>query len=90
MNYAIAGVAILPLILGVVEFAKQFGLKGKGATLLSVILGIVFGGLVYAFQEGMIPEAAAPWIQLGVFALAFGLAASGLYDLGKRWSGNGK
>jgi hypothetical protein len=87
MDFAIAGVAIIPLVLGIVEFAKKFGVEGKGSLALVVILGFVFSGLAYAFDQGLIPEVATPWISLVVVALAGGLAAAGLYDLGKRFAG---
>ena len=88
MEFAIAGVAIIPLVLGLVEFAKKLGLKGNGSLVLSVALGFVFSGVVYAIQSGVIPEAAAPYINLVIVALSGGLGAAGLYDLGKKWSSN--
>lgn len=89
MDFAIAGVAIIPLVLGLVEFAKKFGVGGNAALALSVFLGILFSGLAYAFDQNMISEAAQPWVMLAVVALSGGLGAAGLYDLGKRFSGNG-
>ena len=89
MEFAIAGVAIIPLVLGLVEFAKKLGLKGNGSLVLSVALGFVFSGVVYAIQSGLVPDAAVPWISLVIVALSGGLGAAGLYDLGKKWSGNG-
>ena len=86
MEFAIAGVAIIPLVLGLVEFAKKLGLKGNGSLVLSVALGFVFSGVVYAIQSGVIPAAAAPYINLVIVALSGGLGAAGLYDLGKKWS----
>jgi len=88
MEFAIAGVAIIPLVLGLVEFAKKLGVNGNASLVLSVALGFVLSGVVYAVQGGLIPEAAAPWINLVIVALSGGLGAAGLYDLGKKWSGD--
>lgn len=84
MDYAISGIAVLPLILGLVEFGKKLGVKGNGSTVLALVLGVFFASLYMAMQQGLIPEVALPWISVGVFGLAGGLAAAGLYDLGKR------
>ena len=89
MEFAIAGVAIIPLVLGLVEFAKKLGVNGNASMALSVALGFVFSGIVYAVQSGLLPDAAVPWINLVIVALSGGLGAAGLYDLGKKWSGNG-
>lgn len=83
-SMAIAGVAILPLILGLVEFAKKFGLQGNGCVALAMVLGIVFAGLGYAIESGALPEGAMFWVNMGVVGLSVGLASAGLYDLGKR------
>ena len=64
-----------------------FGVNGNASLVLSVALGFVLSGVVYAVQGGLIPEAAAPWINLVIVALSGGLGAAGLYDLGKKWSG---
>ena len=86
MDFTLAGVALIPLVLGLVEFAKKLGISGNASLVLSVALGFVFSGVVYAVQGGLIPDAAAPWINLVIVALSGGLGAAGLYDLGKKWS----
>ena len=88
MEFAIAGVAIIPLVLGLVEFAKKLGVNGNGSLVLSVALGFVLSGVVYAIQTGIIPPEAEPYITLVIVALSGGLGAAGLYDLGKKWSGS--
>lgn len=85
MLYMIAGVPIMALVLGIVEFAKKFGLNGNSSIALAAILGTVFGGLVYAIEQSLIPAVWLPWIGIPVFGLSFGLAAAGFYDLGKRF-----
>lgn len=86
MDFAIAGVAIIPLVLGLVEFAKKLGINGNASLVLSVALGFVFSGIVYAVQSGLLPDAVVPWVNLVIVALSGGLGAAGLYDLGKKWS----
>ena len=84
MEYMIAGVPVMALILGLVQFAKKFGVSGNNSVALSMGLDVVFGGMVYAIEENLIPAAWLPWVGIPVFALSVGLAAAGLYDLGKR------
>ena len=86
MEFAIAGVAIIPMVLGLVEFAKKLGVNGNASLVLSIVLGFLFSGVVYAVQSGIIPDAAVPYINLVVVALSGGLGAAGLYDLGKKWT----
>ena len=85
-SFAVAGVAIIPLVLGLVEFAKKLGVNGNASLVLSVALGFVFSGVVYAMQSGLVSEAAALWVNLVIVALSGGLGAAGLYDLGKKWT----
>ena len=82
-NLAIGGVLVMPLILGLVQFAKKFGLDGIWNIILAVVLGIFFGGVAFGIDEGLIAEGWVPYIQWVVFALSVGLGSSGLYDMGK-------
>lgn len=84
MNYTLAGVAVVPLVLGIVEFMKDYGVTGRWSRLLAVVLGIIFGFGVYADAQGMIPEVVKPWVYATAFALSMGLAIPGLYDYSKR------
>jgi len=66
-------VSLLPAILGLVNFVKEFGLSGKWLTLAAMAIGIL-SAVAYA----LVPP--------GVFQIAFdgivlGLAAAGLYDI---------
>lgn len=85
MEFSIAGVFIMPLVLGLVEFLKKFGVDGEYSTLAAALLGMFFGGLLYAMEQNLIPAVALPWIGVVVFGLAFGMSASGFYALGKRF-----
>jgi len=78
--FDIDGISIILLIVGLVELVKKFGVEGNKLTAISVVVGIVVG--VGFKLYSMIP-AAAPWIEVAVVGLAFGLAATGLYDLAK-------
>lgn len=84
MDFSIAGISIALLIVGIVEAAKQFGVKGKSSMALAVGLGVLFVGLAQALAQGVIPPAVVPWVELGVTALAGGLAAMGYYDFARR------
>lgn len=67
------GVALVPLIVGLVEVAKQVGLPSRLAPALSVLLGICAG---FALETSGAAEAL-------VTGLMLGLSASGLYSAGK-------
>lgn len=79
-------VLIIGMILGLVEFAKQLGVDGRSSLVLSVILGIVLG-VGYQIAEAM-PATFADWFSVVIFSVLFGLTASGLYDVGKKFSGS--
>lgn len=78
-------VLLLLLVMGLVEFAKKFGLKGNAVIALSMGLGVVFG-LLYQIATLGVPLDFAGWFMYVVFGLVFGLAVSGLWDLGKRFT----
>jgi hypothetical protein len=82
---AIGGVALIPLIIGLVEFAKTQGLQGRQRLmLLAFILGIVFGGIAQAIGEGLIAAVWLGWVRVIVVAIGGAIAACaamGLYDL---------
>jgi hypothetical protein len=66
-------IALLPAILGLVNFCKALGAEGKVLTVISMAIGVVLALL-------------AQLLPLGIFqtifnGLVIGLAASGLFDL---------
>ncbi len=70
------------MILGLVEFAKKFGLQGNGCVVMSAVLGLFFGTI---FQLSIaIPQSPLEWLAITVYSLLFGLSVSGFYDLAKR------
>ena len=80
MDYTIGGIAVAALIFGIVEAAKEFGVSGNGSRILALGLGVFFVGLAQAVSQEMIPGDWLPYIEVGVVALAGGLAAMGYYD----------
>lgn len=84
MEYGIAGINIIVLVLGIVEAAKRLGVEGKGSFVLALVVGFGGGGMFYALNNGLLPAVVQPWVEMVVFGLAFGLAATGLYDLQKQ------
>jgi len=75
---------LIAIIAGIVESAKQFGVNGKASLGLSLGLGVVLG-ILFELQY-MYPDI-TPWLKVVVGGLVTALAASGLYDLGKRYTG---
>jgi len=70
---------ILGAILGLVEFAKQVGLKGDvKIRIASMAIGVLLG-VVFQLQE-MYP-AIQPWFQVAIYGIVMGLTASGLFKL---------
>ena len=66
-------IALMPAVLGFVNFFKSLGLEGKALTVASMVIGIV-------------AAVAAMLLPTGIFSVAYnglilGLAACGLYDL---------
>lgn len=77
---------IIAVILGLVEFAKRLGASGNVSLAISVIIGAALGvGHTVSVQGA--PVDFAGWFQVSVVGgLAYGLTASGLYDVGKRFT----
>ncbi|HZJ83873.1 MAG TPA: hypothetical protein VFD57_08725 [Clostridia bacterium] len=65
------GVAIVPLIIGVVELLKSLGLPSKFSALGAAVLGGLIG--VFYLYPRDIPKGV-------IVGLSYGLAASGLYS----------
>lgn len=71
MDVEVFGVALVPIILGLVELFKRTGFPDKWSPVLSVILGLLAG--VYLLDTGSLSEGI-------VVGLALGLSATGLYS----------
>jgi len=74
----VGGIPLVIVIFGLVEFAKSFGLQGKLVTLLSMLLGVIFG-ICYKIAAAGLPAGFAGWFIVVVFGLALGLVTSGFY-----------
>lgn len=73
----LAGVAVVPLIVGLVEMAKGLGLPARWATPAAVLLGLC-ASLGYQWASGT-PDP-RPWADAILAGLALGLSAAGLYS----------
>ena len=80
---AIGSVAVIPLVLGLVQFGKKFGLDGNWNIVAAVLLGILFGGIAYGINELLLPATWIPYIKWAVYSLSVGFSVAGLYDVGK-------
>jgi len=81
---AIGGVNLILLVLGWVEAAKRLGISGQGSFIMALVCGVLFAGLWQAMNTGLVPEVALPWIRVVIVGLGGGVAATGIYDLGKK------
>lgn len=66
-------IALMPAVVGLVNFVKQFGLSGKWLTVASMVIGVAL-----AVASQLLPVGT---FQIAYNGLILGLAASGLYDL---------
>lgn len=74
----VAGVPLMALVFGLVEFLKDvLSLEGKKVTLISAALGLILS-VPYQLSQA-IPVDFAGWFSVVVIGVAFGLAASGFY-----------
>lgn len=79
---AVAGVPLLFVVLGLVEWIKGVGLKDPvWIRVASMLVGLLFGG-GYMIAEAGVPDAFAGWFALVVYGIGLGLVASGIYDVG--------
>jgi hypothetical protein len=79
-NAILNGVPLIPVIMGLVEFAKKFGAKDLVCDGLSMGLGIVFGFLYHLSTTGM-PTGLAGWFGTVLYGLGLGLTTSGLWKV---------
>ena len=80
MNFVIGGIEVAALVFGIVEAAKEFGVKGRGSQLLALTIGFLLVGTSQAIANEMIAANIVPYVELVITALAGGLAAMGFYD----------
>ena len=77
-QYLVAGVPLIFVVLGLVEWVKSFGVKGNAVKVVSMAIGLVLG-IGYQISVA-VPVGFAGWFGASVFGLALGLLASGIYD----------
>lgn len=69
-------VVLIPLIIGIVELLKMYGMKKRLLPIMALVFGMI-GGIVYIYPND---------IKAGILVgLMMGLSASGLYSGGKQW-----
>lgn len=77
----VKGIPLILVVIGAVEFFKQLGARGRLLTILSMVVGLVFG-ILYQLSIEM-PVSFAGWFGAVVYGVALGLAACKIYDAGK-------
>lgn len=77
-NVMVGAVPLIVITLGLVEFSKRLGLKGKALLIEAMAIGVVFYGAQMASEMWPVIE---PWLNLVVFGLGGGLATTGIYDV---------
>ena len=88
MDFAIGGVAVIALVFGVVEAAKEFGVTGKASRVLALVLAGLFIGIAQADAQELLSEDAMAFVKLIVGTLAGTLSAMGLYDFSRKLNAN--
>ena len=81
-DLVIAGIPVIAIIVGLIDFAKGLGLPTKYAQLLAIVLGVGVGLLVQTMEAY---PAIGPWVTHAVIGMVVGMAATGLYRVGSRW-----
>ena len=78
-SYLVAGVPLVLVVLGLVEWVKSLGLQGVAVKLVSMAIGLVLG---IGYQLSLaVPVGFSGWFGASVFGVALGLVASGIYDV---------
>ena len=77
MDIIVGGIPLIIVIFGMVEFLKKFKVTGNALTIASLAIGLVLGVFYKASLEYTLINKYFEW---GVFGLACGLAACGLFD----------
>ena len=81
-DLVIRGIPVIAIVIGLVEYAKSWGLDTKYAALLSMGLGVVAS---LTIQLAVVYPEISPWVEAVVMGLVVGMSATGLYKVGSRW-----
>ncbi len=77
-NLLVGSFPLIAVVFGLVEFIKSLGLKGQWLTIISLLLGLVFG-MAFRVSSFGVPIGFTGWFEVVVFGLAIGLTTSGFY-----------
>jgi hypothetical protein len=77
-TFVVNPVTLSLLVMFLVQFVKDLGLKGNWLRVVSLLMG---GVLALAFKARELYPVYQAWIDVGFFVLAVGLGASGAYSL---------
>ncbi len=77
-NALVAGIPLVFVVIGLVEWSKRLGVSGKRLLVLSMLVGVALGVLYQYSQQPL--EGFSAWFSAAVYGLALGLVASGIYD----------
>jgi len=80
MNFdaIVAGLPLVLVVIGLVEWFKQLGVQGNTLRYVSMAIGLVIG-IAYQISLGL-PADFAGWFAACIYGLGLGLVASGIYD----------
>lgn len=78
-NAVVLGVPLLFVTIGLVQWSKKFGLKGKALNGVSMVVGLVLG-MGFQISSLGLPADFGGWFGIIVYGLGLGLVASGIYD----------
>lgn len=82
-NAGVAGVPILFVVLGLVQWTKSFGVEGKALRAVSMVIGLLLGAGFMIASAGL-PGAFPGWFAVVVYGLGLGVVASGVYDAAEK------
>ena len=83
VNAGVAGVPLVFVVLGLVQWLKKLGVDDKGLIGASMAIGLLLGG-GYQIATVGIPVDIAGWFSTVVYGLGLGVVASGVYDAAER------
>lgn len=78
----VAGIPLLFVVIGLVEWFKLFNISGNILRFISMGIGLVIG-IGYMLASHGLPTIFADWFALVIFGLALGIVASGIFDAGR-------
>jgi len=76
---AVAGVPLLFVVFGLVQWVKSFGVSGNWLRGVSMLIGLILG-VGFMFSSVGFPSDFAGWFTVIVYGLGLGVVASGVYD----------